>query len=110
MSTQRSSPTMGGKRGINMKVETYIIMNSDEIRDQIPFAVVCETMSGAYWNTGKRRRLMKQWFTETEIDAIYRLHKQARQWHLIKGVPDELRITPHILALWHKLAAFCCEL
>ena len=93
-----------------MKVETYIILNRDEINQQIPYAVVCETMSGARWNTGKRKRLMKQQFTETEIDAIYRMHKQAYSWYLVKGVPEELRITPRILALWHKLAAFCCEI
>lgn len=93
-----------------MKVETYLVLNRDEINRQIPYALVCETMSGACWNTGKRKRLMKQRFTETEIEAIYRMHKQARTWYLIKGVPDELRITPHILALWNKLAAFCCEI
>ena len=93
-----------------MKVETYIVMDRDEINQNIPFPVVAEMMSSSRWNTGKRRRMMKQHFTDTEIDAIYRLHKQARNWYLIKGVPDELRITPHILALWHKLAAFCCEI
>lgn len=93
-----------------MKVETYIIMNRDEIRDNIPYPVVAEMMSGARWNTGRRKRMMRERFTDTEIDAIYCMHKQARQWHLVKGVPDELRITPHILKLWHKLAAFCCEI
>lgn len=93
-----------------MKVETYLILDRDEIHNRIPYAVVCETMSGARWNTGKRKRLMKQWFTETEIDAIYRMYKQARTWHLVKGVPDELRITPHILDLWQRLAAFCCSI
>lgn len=93
-----------------MTVETYIVLNRDEINRQIPYGVVCETMSGARWDTGKRKRLMKAYFTETEINAIYRMHKQARNWYLVKGVPDELRITPHILALWNKLAAFCCEI
>lgn len=93
-----------------MKVETYLVLDREEIQNQIPYAVVCETMGSVRWGTGKRKRLMKQWFTETEIDAIYRMHKQARTWHLIKGVPDELRITPHVLALWHKLADFCCQL
>jgi hypothetical protein len=93
-----------------MKVETYLVLNRDEIHNQIPYSVVAETMGGARWNTGKRKRLMKQYFTETEIDAIYRMHKQAHSWYCVKGVPDELRITPHILALWHKLAAFCCEI
>ena len=93
-----------------MQVETYLVLDREEINKRIPYAVVAETMSGARWDTGKRRRLMKQWFTETEIDAIYRMKKQARNWYLIKGVPDELRITPHILRLWHKLADFCCQL
>ena len=93
-----------------MKVETYLVLNRDEINRQIPYGVVCVGMSSARWDTCKRKRLMKQRFTATEIDAIYRLHKQARNWYLVKGVPDELRITPHILKLWNKLADFCCEL
>jgi len=93
-----------------MNVETYIVLNRDEINRNIPYAIVCETMSGAHWNTGKRKRLMKEQFTQSEIEAVYRLHKQAHSWYLVKGVPDELRITPHILALWHKLANFCCQL
>lgn len=93
-----------------MKVETYIILNRDEINKRIPYAIVAETMSGARWGTGRRKRLMKERFTKSEIDAIYRMHKQAYSWCLIKGVPEELKITPHILLLWHKLAAFCCEI
>lgn len=93
-----------------MKVETYLVLNHDEINRQIPYAVVCEGMSSSRWSTTKRVRLMRERFTDTEIDAIYRLHQQARTWYLIKGAPEELRIQPHILALWHKLAAFCCEI
>lgn len=93
-----------------MTVETYIVLSRDEINQQIPYAVVCETMSGAHWGTTKRVRLMRERFTQSEIDTIYRIHQQARIWYLVKGVPEELRITPHILALWHRLAAFCCEL
>lgn len=93
-----------------MKVETYIVLDRDEINKQIPYAVVCEIMCGSRWNTGKMKRLMKQQFTETEVNAIYRMYRQAYSCHLVKGVPDELRITPHILMLWQKLATFCCEL
>ena len=93
-----------------MKVETYIVMNGDEIRENIPYPVIAETMSCSRWNTGKRKRMMSEQFTDVEINAIYRIHKQARQWYLVKGVPDELKITPHILVLWHKLASFCCKI
>ena len=58
-------------------MKLYISLNQDEIQERIPYAVVAETMSGAKWNTGRRRRLMKQQFTEAEIEATYRLHKQA---------------------------------
>lgn len=93
-----------------MKLETYFVLNRDEIQQQIPYALVCETMSGARWGTTKRVRLMQERFNQTEINAIHNMHKQAYSWYLVKGVPEELRITPHILALWQKLAAFCCEL
>lgn len=93
-----------------MKVETYLVLNRDEINQQIPYALVCEIMGSARWSTTRRIRLMSEQFTDTERDAISRIYHQARIWYLIKGVPDELRITPHILELWYKLAAFCCEL
>lgn len=91
-------------------MKLYISLNREEIMEQIPYAVVAETMSGARWNTGKRKRLMKQHFTESEIEATYRLHKQAYSWYLVKGVPDEVKMTLATYQLWHKLASFCCML
>lgn len=91
-------------------MKLYISLTHDEIREQIPYTIVAETMSGARWNTGKRKRLMKQLFTDSEIEAIYRLHKQAYSWYLVKGVPDEVKMTLNTYHLWHKLANFCCEL
>ncbi len=91
-------------------MKLYISLTHDEIRQQIPYSVVAETIGGAKWNTGKRKRLMKQYFTESEIEAIYRLHKQAYSWYLVKGVPDEVKMTLNTYHLWHKLANFCCEL
>jgi hypothetical protein len=93
-----------------MKTETYFILNHDEINERIPYTIVCETMSGARWNTGRRKRLMKQFFTESEVNAIYRLHKQAYDWCLRKGVPDEVKMTVQTYYLWQKLANFCCEI
>ena len=91
-------------------MKLYLSFNSDEIREQIPYAIVAETMSRSVWNTGRRKRLMKIYFTESEITAIYRLHRIAYDWYLRKGVPDEVKITLDTYALWHKLASFCCEL
>ena len=93
-----------------MTAETYIVFSRDEIRAHVPYQLVAETMSSSFWNTGRRRRLMKEQFTEAEIEATYKLHHQARDWHLYKGVPDELRMRPKTLALWWKLAEFCMQL
>lgn len=88
----------------------YIALNREEIQERIPYAIVAETMSSALWNTGKRKRLMKQFFTESEIEAIYRLHKQAYSWYCVKGVPEEVKMSVKTYCLWQKLANFCCEI
>lgn len=91
-------------------MKLYISFDADEIRKEIPYAIVAGTMSRAIWNTGKRKRLMKQQFTESEIEATYRLHRMARDWYLYKGVPDEIKMTLNTYHLWHKLANFCATL
>ena len=91
-------------------MEFYISLNQDEVRERVPYAIVAVTMSSAVWNTGKRKRLMKQCFTEAEIKAIYRLHQQAYNWYLRKGVPDEVTMTMKTYFLWQKLANFCFDL
>lgn len=91
-------------------MDFYIALNREEIQERIPYAIVAETMSSAVWNTMRRKRLTKEFFTDAEMDAIYRLHRQARDWYLYKGVPDEVKMTVKTYCLWQKLANFCCEL
>ena len=93
-----------------MKVGTYITLSRDEINSNIPYALIHQTISGAKWNTGRRKRLMKERFTESERTAICRLHRQAYTWYLRTGVPEELTMTTNTLFLWQKLANFCYEL
>lgn len=88
----------------------YIALNHDEIQERIPYAIVAETISSAVWNTGKRKRLAKIFFDESETEAIYRLQHQARDWYMYKGVPDEVKMSVKTYCLWQKLANFCCEL
>lgn len=91
-----------------MKLE--IVLNHDEIQTEIPYALVCETMEGARWETGTRKRKFAQEFTESERDRVYKLRKQAHTWYLVKGVPDEIRMTPRTLLLWQRLGDFCASL
>ena len=92
------------------KMNFYIALNRDEIRERIPYALVAETMSSSIWGTGRRKRLMKEYFTKSETEAIYRLHKQAYTWHLRTGVPDEVKMSVQTYYLWQKLANFCCTI
>ena len=90
-------------------MKLYISLNREEIQEQIPYAVIATTMSCAAWNSGRRKRLMKEHFTESEINAIHKIHLQARDWYLYKGVPEEIKISLKRYQLWHKLANFCCQ-
>jgi len=93
-----------------MTAEIYITLTRDEINERIPYAIVAETISGSRWNTCRRKRLMKDHFTESEIEAIRRLHKQAYDWYLRSGVPEEVKMIMKTYNLWQMLANFCCEL
>lgn len=88
----------------------YLVLEHDEVQKEIPYALVCETMEGARWRSGKRRRLMKAWFSDVEISRIYELKSLAHRWYLTKGVPDEVKMTVDTYQLWQKLADFCMEL
>lgn len=91
-------------------MEMLLKLSREEIQKKIPYAIVCETMSSSVWGTGRRKRLMKERFTEEEISKFDSMHNQARSWFLKKGVPNELVISISDIGLWERLAAFCCEL
>ena len=93
-----------------MKSEIYITLNRDEIRSQTSYNLIAETMSSSRWNTGKRKRLMAERFTEAEREAMRRICAQAHRWHFVSGAPEELKMTLHTLFLWRRLANFCYEL
>lgn len=87
-----------------------LVLTDQEIRERIPYAMICETMLGAYWGTGRRRRAWVAEFTESERRACLRLRDQARKWHLVTGVPDEVEMSLSTLKLWDRLASFCASI
>lgn len=91
-------------------MKLYLEFSHDEIQREIPYAIIAETMSRSVWNTGKRKRLFAQMFTERERDKIRGIHSQAYSWYLVKGVPDNVKMTLATYRLWHKLADFCASL
>lgn len=92
-------------------MKVILWLSQEEVHKKIDYSLICETMCSATWNTGKRKRLMKQFFTESEIEKVYKLKQQAYTWTLTKGVPKEgVKLSVNTLSLWTKLADFCMML
>ena len=91
-------------------MKIYLEFEREEITNEIPYQLICETMGSSVWDTGKRKRLMSEFFTEAEKKRCSDLYKQAYSWALRKGVPDTVKMTPETFGLWHRLAAFCAAL
>lgn len=92
-------------------MKLFIEFSHDEIQMEIPYQIVAETTSRSIWNTGRRKRLMSQLFTESERRHIAEIRRQAHSWFLVKGVPnDGVKMTISTYKLWHKLADFCASL
>lgn len=87
-----------------------IVFGREEVQKSISYALICETMYGSRWETGKRRRRWVAEFTENERRACAKLKSQAYDWHLRHGVPDEVKMRVETFALWQKLEAFCASL
>ena len=80
----------------------------DEIQREIPYAIIGETASRAIWDTGKRKRLWKVEFTESERETCYKIISQAKKWLMTTGVPDKgVMMSKSTYDLWHRLADFC---
>lgn len=91
-------------------MRVMLVLEHDEIQKNIPYALICETRSGSRWCTGTRRRRWTQEFNESERKAAAKLFHLAHQWYLVKGVPEEVRMSMGTMALWNKLGAFCASL
>ena len=90
-------------------MKMYLELSHTEVQEQIPYAVICECRESARWNTGRRKRMWKEMFSEAEREAASRLFRQAHLWYLIKGVPESVKMTVNTLHLWNKLGCFCAS-
>ena len=93
-----------------MKVSYYIEMDYEYVRQVIPYQIIAETTSMSIWNTGRRKRLYKQMFTEAEQKKLYEIIKQARRFAFVNIPADGMKASAHTLALWRRLADFCAML
>ena len=50
-------------------MKVMLRLEREDIYKEIPFSVICEAREGALWNTGRRKRLWDELFTEKEKEA-----------------------------------------
>ena len=55
----------------------FMVLTHDEVQNNIPYALVCETMYGCRWNNGSRIRKFANEFTREEQKAISKMKKQS---------------------------------
>lgn len=46
-------------------MDVMVEMTHDEVQNNLCYALICETMEGSRWNSGRRRRLYSQTFTRS---------------------------------------------
>ena len=85
-------------------------LTAEEVRVNIPYDLICYARYGSAWSTGRRRRAWLADFTEDERRAAGRLFRQAHDWTVGRGVPDEVTMTEKTFRLWRKLAEFCASI
>lgn len=93
-----------------MAKEKWVTLTREQIQLNIPYALICETQQSVRWHSARRRALYRQTFTEEERTAAVRLFHLAREWHLVKGVPDSVRMSSFVARLWLKLGDYCASL
>ena len=59
-----------------------IELSHDDVQNELAYALICETMEGAYWNSGRRRRM----FSKSLTDSI----KNYKNVHLGLDVNGEI--------------------
>jgi len=92
-------------------MKLFLEFSPEEVQTEIPYQIIAETTSRSIWNTGRRKRLMAELFTDYERNRISEIKMQAHIWAFVKGVPKKgVKMTIRTYKLWHKLAEFCASI
>lgn len=90
-------------------MQVLMELTGDEIRQELNYPLICETMEGRSWDTAQRRRLYQQRFNRSEQKKISQIKSLAHKWYLVTGVLPKVRMGYETYMLWQKLEEFCAE-
>lgn len=88
-----------------MKID--IVLEREEIKKAIPYGLICVTRYGSVWNTMRRKRQWKKQFPGYKGEKANALCRQAYNWMLKTGVPEQVRMSASTYDLWQELGEFC---
>ena len=71
--------------------KAVVVMTQEEIKEKIPYALICETRESSAWFTCRRKCRWLCNFNQDERTKACKLFRQAHQWTLVNGVPETLR-------------------
>lgn len=86
-------------------------LSRDDIREQLPYELICTTRESSVWQTGKRRRKWIAEFSPAEREAATDIFRRSHSMFLTKGVPEEgILMSAKTYNLWQKIGIFCLEI
>lgn len=92
-----------------MIVRTVYVLNAEEVL-QLGYRLICESMGGSLWKTGRVQRAYKETFNKQEQQDIKcTIYRKAYVWYLKTGTPEQTEMSEYEYNLWHKLRKFCVE-
>lgn len=86
-----------------------MIFTKEEIKENIPYEIICLVRYGSIWNTMKRKIRWDNEFSNDEREEAERIFRQTYNW-FVKGIPDNVRMDFSTYKLCEKIARFCYSL
>lgn len=88
-------------------MKTALIFDRDEIRPQLRYDLIYETVNRSVYNSGSTKRKFRAMFDDYEIETIRTKVIPMAKRFATKGVPESLTITTREYNVWKSFGRFC---
>lgn len=88
-------------------MKTALIFDRDEIRPQLRYDLIYETVNSSVYNSGSTKRKFRAMFDDYEIETIRTKVIPMAKRFATKGVPESLTITTREYNVWKSFGRFC---
>lgn len=88
-------------------MKTALIFDRDEIRPQLRYDLIYETVNRSVYTSGSTKRKFRAMFSDYERKIIETKVIPMAKKFATKGVPDTLTITTREYNVWKSFERFC---